>query len=209
LCSRWRLYVIVDRDVLGGRDPSAVAAAAARGGADVIQLRAKGARPEEIAALGRGVLAATRAAGIPLLINDYPEVAGALGAEGVHLGQDDAPLAEARARLGPSGILGKSTHSLEQAAAAAAEGATYIGVGPVYATPTKPGASAVGTALVEAVAGSLDLPFVCIGGLDAATIPAVVRAGARCVAVVRAVCAADDPEAAARALKRALTQAIP
>lgn len=209
LCSRWRLYVIVDHAALGGRDPARVAAAAVRGGADVIQLRAKGVGVPDVAALARQLLAVTRPAGIPLIINDHAEVALAVGAEGVHLGQDDAPLSRVRTLLSPTAILGKSTHSLAQAQAAAAEGATYIGVGPVYATPTKPGTAAVGTGLVEEVTKAVAIPAVCIGGIDAEALDAVIRAGGRCVAVVRAVCGALDPETAARTLKHRLTQAIP
>ena len=152
-CSAWQLYVIVDRDVSGGRDLAQIAAAAIRGGADVLQLREKHATDAQVCRDAERLLPLTRAAGIPLIINDRIEVASQTGADGVHLGQADPPVTEARRVLGPGRLVGKSTHSLEQALAAEAEGAD-------------------------------------------------------CVAVVRAVCAAEDPEAAARELKRLLRQSV-
>jgi thiamine-phosphate pyrophosphorylase len=124
----------------------------------------------------------------------------------VHLGQDDLPLTEARALLGPQAFLGQSTHSLEQALAAEAAGADYIGVGPIFTTPTKPDYGSVGVALIPQVAVRIRIPFVCIGGIEAGTVSQILEAGGRCVAVVRAVTGAPDPESAARELKRRLTQ---
>ena len=205
--SRWRLYVIVDRAAAGSRDLAELAAAAIRGGADVIQLRDKTASDEALLREAKRLLRVTRAAGVPLIVNDRPEVAQAVGADGVHLGQDDLGLAAARALLGPNTILGKSTHSLEQAMAAEAEGADYIGCGPIFATPTKPGYGNVGLALIGRVIERVSVPVVCIGGIDERTLPRVLAAGAERAAVVRAVCGAPDPESAARALKERLRQA--
>jgi thiamine-phosphate pyrophosphorylase len=141
------------------------------------------------------------------VVNDRVDIAMAAGADGVHLGQDDLPLAAAR-RLWPRGLVGRSTHSLGQALAAQAEGADYIGVGPVWATPTKPGRPAVGLELVRAVAAAqLRIPWVAIGGVDAGNVGAVLAAGARAIAAVRAVTAASDPEAAARGLHAAVVAA--
>ena len=205
-CLRWRLYVIVDRAAIGARDPAAVAAAAIRGGADVLQLRAKAASTRQLLKDAARLLPLAREAGVPLIINDRPDIARACGADGVHLGQDDLPLSEARAILGPGRLIGTSTHNAAQALAAEAEGADYIGVGPIFPTPTKPDYGSVGLGLIEEVARAVRVPQVCIGGLEAGNLTHVLEAGARCVAVVRAVCAAADPESAARELKQRLAQ---
>ena len=204
--SEWKLYVIVDLAAIGSRDPVQVAAAAIRGGADAIQLRDKTGPAKTLCDVARRLLEVTRPSGIPLIINDRADVALAAGASGVHLGQDDLPLADARRLLGPERLIGRSTHSLEQALAAEAEGADYIGCGPVFPTPTKPDAGSVGTALVTSVAARVRIPVVCIGGIDTGNVERVVAAGAVCVAVVRAVCRAADPEAATRQLKHRLIQ---
>ena len=206
--SEWKLYVIVDRDASRGIDVTEIASAAIRGGADALQLREKRATDAQVRRDAERLLPLTRAAGVALIINDRIEVAGAVGADGVHLGQEDPPVAEARCLLGPSRLIGKSTHSQEQALAAEAEGASYIGLGPVFPTPTKPDYGSIGPGLIAQVRARVRIPIVCIGGIELSTLPAVLGAGARCVAVVRAVCAAEDPEAAARALKTALRQSV-
>ena len=207
-CSAWRLYVIVDRSAAGRRDLADIASAAIRGGADVIQLRDKTASDRQVLEEARRLLPLTRAAGIPLILNDRIDVARAAGADGVHLGQEDLPVCEARSLLGPGRLIGKSTHSVEQALAAEAEGPDYLGIGPVFPTPTKPDTGSVGTGLIGEVAARVRLPIVCIGGIDCGNIEQVLRAGAERVAVVRAVCGVGDPEAAARALKQVLTQSV-
>ena len=203
-CSAWKLYVIIDRDACGEHDMAAIASAAIRGGADALQLRRKRATDAQARQDAERLLPLARAGGIPLIINDRIEVAEASGADGVHLGQDDPPVAEARRALGPTRLIGKSTHSLEQAVAAEAEGASYIGLGPIFPTPTKPAYGSIGPGLIAEVRARVRIPIVCIGGLDSTTLPSVLEAGAGCVAVVRAVCAAEDPEAAARILKAAM-----
>ena len=207
-CSAWRLYVIVDRSAAGGRDLADIAAAAIRGGADVIQLRDKTASDRHVLEEARRLLPLTRAARVPLIVNDRVEIARAAGADGVHLGQDDLPVHDARRLLGPGRLIGQSTHSLDQALAAQAEGPDYLGVGPVFPTPTKPDYGSVGTALIGEVAARVRLPVVCIGGIDRGNLGEVLRAGAERIAVVRAVCAAADPEASARALKQLLAQSV-
>jgi thiamine-phosphate pyrophosphorylase len=199
--SEWRLYVIVDAAAALERDLASIAAAAIRGGADAIQLRNKRAGARLFLDQARSVLALTAPAGIPLLINDRPDVAVACGASGVHLGQDDLPLAEARKLMGPGALIGQSTHSLAQALQAQETGADYIGIGPIFATPTKPDFGSVGLGLVSQARQHIRIPFVCIGGIDSGNIDAVIASGARAVAVVRAVCSAEDPESAARDLK--------
>lgn len=206
--SSWLLYVIVDRSASGTRDLAELAASAIRGGADVIQLRDKNASSAQLIEEGKRLLPVTRAAGIPLIINDRPDVVEAVGADGVHLGQDDGSIEEARRLLGPKRLIGKSTHSLEQAIAADIEGADYIGLGPIFPTPTKPESPSVGTALIREVMQCVEIPIVCIGGMNPTTLRPVLWAGATCVAVVRAVCGAEDPERAARELKQTLTQCV-
>ena len=204
-CSNWRLYVIVDRAACGTKDPADLAARAIRGGADVIQWRDKSATSRSLLETARRLLAVTRPAGIPLIINDRVDVAHAAQADGVHLGQEDLPLQAARQILGPGRLIGQSTHSLEQATRAEQEGADYIGVGPIFATPTKPDYPQVGLSLIREVSSRVRVPCVCIGGIDADNASRVMEAGGQRVAVVRAVCAADDPEEAAKALKRLVT----
>ena len=201
-CSNWRLYVIVDRAACGANDPADVTARAIRGGADVIQWRDKSATSRSLLETARRLLTITRPAGIPLIINDRVDVARAAQADGVHLGQDDLPLHEAREILGAGRLIGQSTHSLDQAIRAEQEGADYIGVGPIFATPTKPDYPRVGLSLIREVTSRVRVPCVCIGGIDAENAPQVAESGAQRIAVVRAVCAAADPEAAARRLKQ-------
>lgn len=203
-CSAWALYVIIDRASSRGRDLAELTAAAIRGGADVIQLRDKQASARALLREATRLLTLTRAAGLPLILNDRADVARAAGADGVHLGQEDLPLAAAREELGPKALIGVSTHSRAQAMEAQAAGADYIGFGPIFPTPTKPDYGSIGTGLIREVAARVRVPIVCIGGIDVTNLDDVLRAGARCVAVVRAVCGAADPEAAARALKQRL-----
>ena len=204
--SDWRLYVIIDRGACKGRDLAWVARQAIRGGADVIQLRDKAASAQALIVQARRLLAVTKPAEVPLIINDRVDVAVATGADGVHLGQEDLPIAAARRLLGPGRIIGKSSHSLTQALEADQEELDYLALGPVYPTPTKLDYPPVGLKLIGEVSARVRHPLVVIGGVDGTTLPEVVAAGAACVAVVRAVCAAEDPQAAARTLKRILTQ---
>jgi len=200
LCQNWKLYVITDPDAAGKRSLVDVVKAAIDGGASVVQLRDKKASDEELVQAAKRLLEVTRSCGIPLIINDRVEAAKASGADGVHLGQEDVSLREARAVLGSGAIIGRSTHSPEEALAAEAEGFDYIGVGPVFQTPTKPNTKPVGLELVRFAAQNLRIPFVAIGGIDAGNIGKVLREGAKTVAVVRAVMGAVDPKKAAEAL---------
>lgn len=201
-----RLYVVTEARHEHAR-VEAVVGAACEGGADVVQLRRKGDDGLATLRLAERCRAITAAAGVLFVVDDRLDVAMAVDADGVHLGQDDLPLAVAR-RLWPGKLVGRSTHSLAQAVDAAREGADYIGVGPVYATPTKPGRPAVGLELVRAVAASgVRVPWFAIGGVDGATVGDVTAAGARRVAVVRAVCDAADVRGAVRALRGAVVGA--
>jgi thiamine-phosphate pyrophosphorylase len=196
----WKLYVITDTKRFGGRPLEEVVRQAVQGGASVIQLRDKTSSDGELESCVVKLLKITRPKGIPLIINDRVQAAKRAGADGVHLGQEDGTIEHARTVLGPGSLIGRSTHSSEQAMRAQAEGFDYIGVGPVYETPTKPGRAAVGLELVRFAAANIRIPFVAIGGIDAENIDAVLKAGARSVAVVRAVMMAEDPAAAARNL---------
>ncbi len=177
-------------------------------GVDVVQLREKAMEARQILELGAPLLEACRAADVPLIINDRPDIALALGADGVHLGTDDLPVDMARRVIG-TGIVGCSTHSDADidAALALGEPVDYIAVGPVFETPTKPGRAAVGPALVEHAARRVELPWFAIGGIEAGNLEAVLAAGARRVVVVRAITEATDPPAAAAELKKMLDAA--
>ena len=176
--------------------------AACEGGVEIVQLRMKDTADQQVVAHGRRFAAICARHGVPLILNDRPDLVRAAGADGVHLGQDDMPVAEARALLGSGAIIGLSTHTRTQVDDAA--GVDYIGVGPVYVTPTKPGRPAVGTELVAYAATHSGVPFFAIGGIDPSKIAAVVAAGAERVAVVRAITEAADPRDAARRLRAAL-----
>jgi thiamine-phosphate pyrophosphorylase len=202
--ARMRLYVITaDRgDEL---ETARIVEAALNGGATVIQLRKKSMPMSEQYRLALALRTLTREHEALLIINDHADLAIAADADGVHLGQDDLPPSAVRALPGFEGrLIGRSTHSLGQAQLAVHEGVDYIAVGPVYPTPTKEGRPAVGTGLVSRVADVVDRPFVAVGGIDQDNIGAVVEAGARAVAVVRAVYDAPDPAEAARRLREAL-----
>jgi thiamine-phosphate pyrophosphorylase len=183
--------------------------AALRGGVDLVQLRIKHASDRAITEAAERFKRLCHAHGAMLIVNDRPDLAAAVGADGVHLGQDDAPVASARRIVGEERLIGLSTHSPAQVDAAASSGADYIGVGPVNETPTKPGRPAVGLAVVDYAARNAALPFFAIGGISAMNVEQVHAAGARRVAVVRALTDAADPEAAARELRDALIQEAP
>lgn len=201
LRERLRLIVVTDPDCGAGRGVADVVRAALRGGAPAIQLRMKDASAREMAAVARSLLAATRAAGALLFINDRVDVALAVGADGAHVGQDDLPMAAARAIAPPGFLLGVSAETVALALQARADGADYVGVGPVYATGSKADAGdAVGTGRVAEVASAVRIPVVGIGGIAAGNAATVMRAGASGVAVISAVMRAADPEAAVRAL---------
>ena len=175
-----------------------------RGGADIVQLRSKMLSDAALIRLGLEIRKiATRQKKL-FFVNDRIDLALALGADGVHLGQDDIPVRIARAlamRAGRKLWIGRSTHSLSQALAAVKEGADYIGVGPVFATPTKPHAKFVGLKFVKQAGARIRIPWVAIGGIDLGNVAVVTAAGATRVAVVRAIFAANDPESAAREFK--------
>ncbi|HEY2440900.1 MAG TPA: thiamine phosphate synthase [Solirubrobacteraceae bacterium] len=178
---------------------------AIRGGVEIVQLRMKSASDEDIVAAGRRFSAVCSANGVVLILNDRPDLVPATGADGVHVGQDDVPVADARRLVGVTRIVGLSTHTPEQIDAAARDpDIDYIGVGPVQATPTKPGRPAVGLELVGYAAAHAATPFFAIGGLNRDNAASVRAAGGRRIAVVRALTEAEDPEQAARDLRSAI-----
>jgi thiamine-phosphate pyrophosphorylase len=188
------LYGILDTGYLAPEDFVAAAGELVAGGAGVLQIRAKRETLRDIESMARAVLPVARAAGVPLVLNDFAEVAAAVGCDGVHVGQDDASVAAVRATLGPGKIVGKSTHSVAQAVAALAEGADYIGFGPLFATPTKPGRPAIGLADIAEVHRRVNLPIFCIGGIKLARLDEVTSAGARRVVIVSEMLGAPDRE---------------
>lgn len=173
------------------------AKAAVKAGVKIIQLRMKHCPREEIVAMAREVRAVTAGTDTLFIVNDDPSIAAEVGADGVHVGQDDMSVAEVRAKYPSLKIVGLSTHNPEQAREAIAQKPDYIGCGPVWATPTKdiPDPT-LGVETAVQMTRSVPFPAVCIGGVDAERLPELLRAGARNFSVVRAVCAADDPYAA-------------
>jgi thiamine-phosphate pyrophosphorylase len=189
-----RLYLIT-----GARaDLPAFLEAAVRGGVDFVQIREKGLPDGRLLRVLEEAREVTRRLGLPLAVNDRPDLAVLVGADYVHVGQDDLPPAAVR-RFGIS--VGVSTHAAGELARADAD---YLGVGPVYQTPTKEGRPAVGLEYVRHAAAHARVPWFAIGGIDETNVADVVAAGAHRIAVVRAIGAADDPERAARALRQAL-----
>jgi thiamine-phosphate pyrophosphorylase len=184
--------------------PEALLHAALGGGVDIVQLREKELGRDEVERSAQTFRRVCDTYSALFIVNDDPYLAQSCDADGVHLGQDDMPVDEAREILGPEAIVGLSTHSEEQLAASTEQPLDYVSVGPVWETPTKAGRPGVGLGLVEHAAANAPHPFFAIGGIDAANAADVVAAGARRLGVVRAIRDADDPAAVAEALRAAL-----
>ncbi len=204
-----RLYTFIDTAYLNGRRPAEVARALCEGGSDIIQLRAKHSGPEDIRRMAASILPVTRAAGVPMVINDFPDIARELGAEVVHLGQEDffdaGPAHRSQlSSLPPPFLLGLSSHAPDQAARAVAAGADYIAIGPVFATGTKPGRAPVTLDYVRWAAANVPVPWFAIGGITLGNLDAVLAAGAQRVCVVSAILNAPDVAAACREFGRRL-----
>ena len=198
-----RLYLVCDTRP-GDRALADVLAPALAGGVDIVQLRDKRATRDELLAAAAIAHDLCDEAGALLILNDHPELVAEAGADGCHVGQDDMAAAAARALAGADALVGQSTHFPDEVAGAT--DADYIGVGPVFATPTKPGRHPVGVELVRFAAFHAPVPFFAIGGIDSTTVEDVVAAGARRIAVVRAITEAADPGAAAAQLRASLEQ---
>ena len=200
------LYGILDLGYVSAADAPRVLEQMLAGGVDLVQLRAKGRPLDQVAALALPLQRLCTAAGIPFLLNDHPQLASALGLDGVHVGQDDLSVAEARRLLGPGRIVGKSTHSVAQAVAAAAEQPDYLGFGPLFATPTKPDYPPIGIEEIRRVQELVALPIYCIGGIKRENLGALLAAGARRVVIVSGILLAPDTAGYCREVK-ALLQA--
>jgi len=199
-----RLYGILDLGYIDVADAERVAKAMIEGDVDLIQLRAKKQSLEEIVDLAGALHEITSGAGIPLIVNDHAEVATKVPVEGVHLGQDDDSLAHARKKAGRDVLLGKSTHSFEQAVAAERDGADYIGFGPIFATPTKPDYQPIGLTGIKRVHNEVTVPIFCIGGIKIDNLGQLIAAGAKRVAIVSGLLKATDIAKYARACKTLL-----
>ena len=196
-----RLYLVCDAR------PEDFLERALRGGVDVVQLRMKGAPDDAIVHAAEGFARLCAEHGALFILNDRPDLAAQVGADGVHVGQDDVTVAAARELIGADRLVGLSTHTPAQVDAAS--GVDYIAVGPVHETPTKPGRPSVGLGLVRHAAARARVPFFAIGGIDTDNVAEVRAAGGRRVAVVRALTEAADPTRAARDLRAALERDTP
>ncbi len=231
-----RLYCILDLGYVTEQNAESVTASLLAGGADLLQLRAKNHDLATIERVARRLIPLCRAAGVPFILNDHPALAVSIGADGVHLGQDDGSLAEAREetrnaergtrnefplssfssiprsdiRVPSSFIFGRSTHSLAQARAALAEGFDYIGFGPLFPTPTKAGRPAIGLHEIAAMERDVGkkIPAFCIGGITRQTLPQVLAAGARRIVIVSDLLKAENVEVATRAAMAALSSEL-
>jgi thiamine-phosphate pyrophosphorylase len=206
--NEWRTYLVTAASRSAGRTTPEIVAAALEGGVDVVQLRDKATSARERYETGVRLRELTAEAGVPLIVNDRIDLAAAVDAEGVHLGQSDLPVAVARERLGEDAVVGVSASTVEQAQAAEAAGANYLGVGAVYGTDSKDVSGdrdGIETERIAAVADAVSIPVIGIGGIDASNAAPVVGAGATGVAALSAITAAEDPEAATAAIREAVT----
>ena len=200
-----RLYGILDLNYVEVLAASSVVQSMIAGGVDLIQLRGKRQPVGRLIELAAELHEITFPSDVPLIVNDYAEIAARVPVEGVHVGQEDDSIGVARMKAGRPIYVGKSTHSFEQACAAQREGADYIGFGPIFATPTKPDYNPIGTKEINRVHLDLALPIFCIGGIKIDNLAGVISAGARRVAIVSGLLKAPDIVAYTRACKNLLT----
>jgi len=200
-----RLHLLTDVALQSRFSHEELAQLGIAGGADTIQLREKGGSTRRMIEAAKRMAAVCREAGVPLIVNDRIDVALAADADGVHLGQSDFPIPLARELLGKDKLIGGSAATLEEARICLAEGADYVGFGPVYLTGSKGDAGPVsGPAVLKQVVETIPLPIIAIGGITAENVREVMKAGAYGVAVISAVCCQIDPEGATKALREAL-----
>ena len=195
------IYGIVDLGYIKPDDVVGMTKKLVRGGIDLLQLRAKHHSLDEVRHLAKLVLAITQPAGVPLILNDYPQLLADVQAEGCHIGQSDGAIAEARRLANRPVLVGRSTHTIEQAIAAEQEGADYIGFGPLFPTPTKPDATAIGLTGLRQVHAKVHIPIFCIGGIKETNLRQVTEAGAERVCIVSDLLTANDPVSKVRAIK--------
>ena len=201
------LYAILDLSYVDISDANRVAELLIDGGVDLIQLRGKNVNLETLSRVAADLHPITSRAGLPLIINDHPEIAASVSLEGVHVGQDDLSIQEVRQNVDRACLVGKSTHSVDQAVAAQIEGADYIGFGPLFATSTKPNYSPIGLDHIAEVHEKVRLPIFCIGGIKLDNLRNVIAAGARRVVIVSGLLQAPRIAAAAQSAKQLLTVA--
>lgn len=202
-------YLVTQGDLSAGRTTEEIVDGALAGGIDVVQVREKHRTAAEQLEIARSLRGPTAEADVALIINDRVDIAAAVKADGVHLGDDDLSIAVAREQLGEDAIIGRSVSTVEAAKAAGADGADYLGVGAVYETGSKDvddDQQAIGLGVVEAIADAVEIPFVGIGGVTPERATEVVAAGADGVAVITAITEAEAPESATRALAKAVTE---
>lgn len=205
---RMDLYIVTDRQASRGRDHMSMVRAALAGGADVIQLRDKALSGRDLYKLAMDMAALVRASHSVFIVNDRLDIALAAGADGIHLGQDDLPVAAARSLSPSSFIIGASVGSLEEALAAERDGADYIALSPVFSTPTKDDAGpGHGLKMLSALKAAVKVPVIAIGGVNSGNVRDVVSAGADGVAVISAVLGAEDVETAARSMRELVLMA--
>ena len=185
--SECRLYGIIDLGYVEVSDVARVAEQMIKGSVDLIQLRGKGKSVDELAGFAARLHELTARSSTPLIVNDHAEIASQLPVEGVHVGQDDDPIEVARRKAGRQIVVGRSTHSVEQALTAQREGADYLGFGPIFATPTKPDYPPIGLSDIGRVHAEVDLPIFCIGGINIDNLQSVIDAGAKRVVMVSAL----------------------
>jgi len=206
--SECQLYGILDLSYVENSDAVPAAEGMIEGGVDLIQLRGKERPIEELVDLASALHELTVRSSTPLIVNDYVEIAIRVPVEGVHVGQDDDAVAAVRRRVDREILVGKSTHSIDQALAGQREGADYLGFGPIFATPTKPGYQPIGLKEIEDVHRDVVLPIFCIGGIKIDNLKDVITAGARRVAIVSGMLQAPDIAEYARTCKNLLNPAI-
>ena len=198
------LYAIIDLGYVSAENAPAILEKLIAGGIDSVQLRGKNRSLDELSALAEKLLRRTMLAKIPLIANDHAEIAQRVAVQGVHVGQDDDPIEKVRAQIKRPIVVGKSTHSIEQAVAAEREGADYIGFGPIFSTPTKPDYSPIGLEQICEVHKRVSIPIFCIGGIKSESLAQVIAAGAKRVVIVSGLLQANDSAAYARACKKLL-----
>ena len=206
----WRTYLVTDDAHSAGRTTPTIVKAALEGGVDVVQLREKTMDARSRYRVGRRVRELTAEADVPLVVNDRVDLAAAIDADGVHLGQTDLPVEVARDQLGPDAIVGVSAATVTEARAAVDAGADYLGVGAVYGTDSKDvddDRDGVGPERIRSITDAVDVPVIGIGGITAENAEPVVEAGANGVAVISAITAADDPKVATAALYEVVERA--
>jgi thiamine-phosphate pyrophosphorylase len=200
----YHLYGIVDLGYIEESNAVRIAEAMIKGGVDLIQLRGKKQSIDELVDLAEKLHELTSRSATPLIVNDHAEIARRVSVEGVHVGQDDDSIAVARRKAERAVLVGKSTHSLEQARVAQSEGADYIGFGPIFSTPTKPDYEPVGLMDITRVHEKVSLPIFCIGGIKIDNLEQLIAAGARRVAIVSGLLKAPDIAEYARTCKKLL-----